>query len=104
MDTNALQSVLSQLKAAAAQANGPSTKATKPSDAFSNALTQAINSVNQEQAKAEHLVNADATGAKVPDISQVMVAVEKANLSFQAMVEVRNKLVSAYQEIMNLQV
>jgi flagellar hook-basal body complex protein FliE len=37
-------------------------------------------------------------------VSEVMVAMQKSNVSFQAMLQVRNKLVSAYQEIMNMQV
>ena len=44
------------------------------------------------------------TGSKDVDLPEVMVAAQKASLSFEAMTEVRNKLLTAYQEVMNMQV
>jgi len=44
------------------------------------------------------------TGDPNVDIPEVMVAIQKASLSFEAITEVRNKLLSAYQDVMNMQV
>lgn len=73
-------------------------------DSFSNLLANAINTVNSNQQQANEL--ATALQRKDPNVqmSEVMVSLEKASVSFQAMVEVRNRLVSAYQEIMNMQI
>jgi flagellar hook-basal body complex protein FliE len=73
-------------------------------DAFSNLLKNAIDTVNTNQQQANELATAMQKGDPNVQISEVMVSLQKANISFQAMVEVRNKLVSAYQEIMNMQV
>ncbi len=105
MNSKALESVLNQLKATAAMAGEPPARApTVAGTDFAATLRSAIDTVNQQQQVATGLSNAVAGGNSDINISQVMVALEKADLSFQAMVEVRNKLVSAYQEIMNLQV
>ena len=53
---------------------------------------------------AESLAGAFERGDPGTDVAQVMLAMQKANLSFQAITQVRNKLVNAYQEIMNMQV
>jgi flagellar hook-basal body complex protein FliE len=71
---------------------------------FTEALSNAINSVNDIQQQAGQLSDAYVSGDKSIDLAQVMVAGQKANISFEAMVQVRNKLVSAYQEIMNMQI
>ena len=56
------------------------------------------------QQQAGQLATALEKGDPTVDVAQVMVAMQKANISFQAMTTVRNKLVSAYQEIMGMQV
>jgi len=73
-------------------------------DVFSNLLEKAISSVNTNQQQANTLATAMQKGDPNVQMSEVMVSLEKANVSFQAMVEVRNRLVSAYQEIMNMQI
>ena len=69
---------------------------------FSHLFQSAISQVNQTQQSANALADAYETGAPGVDITQVMVASQKAAVSFQAAVQVRNKLVSAYQDIMNM--
>ena len=54
------------------------------------------------QKGAESMAAAFETGAKDVDIAQVMIEVQKAGLAFRAMTEVRNKLVQAYQDVMNM--
>jgi flagellar hook-basal body complex protein FliE len=68
---------------------------------FESLLMEAVNQVNTVQNEAERAVQELAGGG---DISSAVIAMEKADLSFQVMIEVRNKLISAYEEIMRLQV
>jgi flagellar hook-basal body complex protein FliE len=70
---------------------------------FSDALTAAIEKVNSQQIQSEKATEALASG-KAPDLHTVMITAEKATLSFQLAVQVRNKVMEAYQEIMRMQV
>ncbi len=106
MEIKAMEAILNQLRATEAMANG-ALATPQPQDtpgAFADTLRHALDAVNTAQVQAGHLVSAQAAGRSQIDINQIMVALEKADLSFQAMVEVRNKLVGAYQKIMDLQV
>ena len=98
--------LLTQIRAMTAQAQGVqdfSTRATGGAD-FSGLLKSAVNQVNEAQQSASSLASAFSGGDTKADLSEVMVALQKASISFQAMTQVRNKLVSAYQDIMNMSV
>ncbi|MFQ5328804.1 MAG: flagellar hook-basal body complex protein FliE [Thermodesulfobacteriota bacterium] len=69
---------------------------------FSTALKDAIGDANKVQVEADKAINAFTEGEL--SIHDTMIAVEKANLSFQMMLQVRNKLISAYEEVMRTQV
>ena len=71
---------------------------------FGQLLKNSINEVNETQKTAKDLAAAFEAGDKNVNLSEVMVAIQKASVSFQAMTQVRNNLVSAYKEIMNMQV
>lgn len=115
IDSDRIQSMLAQMRAAAqrpsAEAPGAiastaaiqNTQNTGKID-FAEALKASLNQVNQVQVKAENLGKSFAMGDDRVSLSDVMIAGQKANISFQATVQVRNKLVSAYQDIMNMQV
>jgi len=99
---------LAQLKAAPAADPGAATGATgaagAPGDgAFSNTLGSFIREVNAKQNDAASSVNGLLTGNGVT-LHQAMVSMVEANVSFQLMVEVRNKLLESYQELMRMQV
>jgi flagellar hook-basal body complex protein FliE len=70
---------------------------------FGSMLTDAISSLNQTQNTASSDSVALATG-QASDVTQVVTDVEKANLEMQLAVQVRNKAVDAYQEIMRMQI
>jgi flagellar hook-basal body complex protein FliE len=70
---------------------------------FKDFLVQSIQDVNSMQAAADKAVEKLATGGDV-NPAEVLTAVQKADLAFQMMVQVRNKLVDAFTEIKNLQV
>jgi flagellar hook-basal body complex protein FliE len=72
-------------------------------DSFAGFLDSSIQSVNQKQAEANQAIQDLATGSG-GSIHDTMIAMEKASISFELMVQVRNKIVSAYQEIMRMPV
>lgn len=90
--------------AARAPAAGPANATSAVSGGFQDFLSSAINRVNSTQAQSEQLKRAFELGDPTADLSRVMLAGAKAQVEFKAMVEVRNRLVSAYQEIMNMPV
>ena len=67
-------------------------------------LQSAVNEVNNAQQDAKNMTQQFEQGDASTNLQDVVVSLQKASLSFQTMVQVRNKLVSAYQEIMNMQV
>jgi flagellar hook-basal body complex protein FliE len=72
-------------------------------DSFSTMLGKMVGEVNASQINAADAVNRLQAGDNV-SLHQAVIAMEEANVSFQLMVEVRNKLLDAYQEIMKMQV
>jgi flagellar hook-basal body complex protein FliE len=72
------------------------------SDSFAGMLGRMVSDVNAKQHAAGDAVAALQAGQNVP-LHQAVIAMEEANVSFQLMVEVRNKLLESYQEIMRMQ-
>jgi flagellar hook-basal body complex protein FliE len=70
---------------------------------FSNVLGQFVGEVNAKQTAATDAVTGLISGQNV-SLHQAMISIEEASTSFQLMVEVRNKLLDSYQEIMRMQV
>ncbi len=118
-----IQSMLSQLRAVGSQAaQAPATaspmhllnaasettaaKASSPSAQvdFSVALKSSLAQISQYQNKSDELGKKFALGDDSVGLSDVMMAGQKASIALQSAVQVRNKLVSAYQNIMNMQV
>lgn len=69
---------------------------------FAQVLRAAIEQVNAAQQQANQLAQDFASGKDEVDLSTVMIELQKASLAFQQMVQVRNKLVQAYQDVMNM--
>ena len=71
---------------------------------FSNMLKNSIEAVNETSLESSRVTDAFERGDSNISLAQVMLTMEKANVSFQAMTQVRNRLLTAYQEIMNMPV
>ena len=115
IDAGRIEAMISQLKSAAsrpvtgignaggiagaAQVNAPGGKV-----GFADALKASLDGVNASQKSAETLGSRFAMGDDKVSLSDVMISSQKANIGFQATVQVRNKLVAAYQDIMNMQI
>lgn len=80
-----------------------SVSASKAPD-FSQMLKYSLNAVNDVQQHAGELKTGFENGTTDASLAEVMIAAQKADLSFRAVTEVRNKLVQAYQDIMNMPV
>lgn len=104
MNTQGIDQLLSQLNAASAAAAGGEPQPAEGAANFAALLQSSLDQVNGAQLDAEKLQQQFDLNAPNVNLQEVMVSLQKASLSFQTMVQVRNKLVSAYQEIMNMQV
>lgn len=110
IDSSAIDAMVMQLKAAAARAQPasatPAVTAEKPASRvdFSQALKASLDNVASAQGHADALGQRFSLGDESVNLSDVMISMQKASISFQGTVQVRNKLVSAYQEMMNMQV
>jgi flagellar hook-basal body complex protein FliE len=106
MDTKGIDQMLGMLRATAAQATGKPAETQAPAGGvdFAQVLQNSIDQVNQTQSQAETLAANFDAGDGNANLHDVMIALQKANVSFQEMVQVRNKLVSAYHDVMNIQI
>lgn len=75
----------------------------KGSENFSDVMSKALQQVSDSQSKAADLVKSFQAGDEV-DVTKVMLAREKASLSFEATLQVRNKLLSAYKDVISMPV
>lgn len=71
---------------------------------FADMLGMAVNKVNDTQQASNQLSSAFEMGKSGVDLTDVMISSQKASVSFQALTQVRNKLVQAYQDIMQMPV
>lgn len=79
------------------------TKSTQPvGTSFSSYLSDALSSVNEQQQASSAMAAAFERGDPGVDLTQVMISMEKASISFQAVTQVRNKMVDAYKDVMNM--
>ena len=126
IDSSRIEAMMAQLKAASQKPAGPASPAEalgglggigglgKPGGAdaaesstkvsFSDALKASLDNVSNAQNQADDMGKKFAAGDDSVSLSDTMIAMQKASISFQSSVQVRNKLVSAYHEIMNMQV
>jgi flagellar hook-basal body complex protein FliE len=110
MSTIDVNSLLSQMRQLSAQVR-PAETAFKAAPAapaaqadFGAVLKQSISAVGQNQLEAGRMAASFERGDAGADLGRTMVSIQKADLSLRAMTEVRNKLVDAYKEIMNMPV
>lgn len=94
--------ILNQMRSLSLQAAGRPVQESGASTDFSSLLQQSIASVNDTQQRANSMVEAFETGSSNFSLAEVMVESQKASVSFQAMLQVRNKLVEAYKDVMNM--
>ena len=89
-----LQEFQSKVKTAPSQSETPK---------FASMLNEAMSEVDQAQKTSDEQISKVLTG-DVQDVHSAMIAMQKADLSFQMMMQVRNKLIDAYHEVVRMQV
>lgn len=106
IDTRQLDQMLSELRATASLASGKATNSAAQTGGadFAQVLSKTIDQVSAAQMDARKMAEDFSSGQSDVNLQDVMINLQKANLSFQQMVQARNKLVSAYHDIMNTQV
>jgi flagellar hook-basal body complex protein FliE len=111
-----IDSVLSQIRAMSSQVHAPNLavgsplnnvagavgKADAASSSFATMMRQGIDQVNQTQMRAGDLATSFERGTPGVELSDVMLEMQKASVSFRALTEVRNRFVNVYQEIMSM--
>jgi flagellar hook-basal body complex protein FliE len=106
MSSMQIQQVLAEMRALQARASGspePPGAGAQPAD-FASLMKNSVDQIATMQNQATALANAYEAGDKSVDLTKVMLEVQKAGLAFHAMTEVRNKLVDAYTQVMNMSV
>ena len=101
-----IQQVLAEMRSLQARASGAAetlNQGAQPSE-FANLMKNSVDHISSMQNQATALATAYEAGDKSVDLTKVMLEVQKAGLAFHAMTEVRNKLVDAYTQVMNMSV
>jgi flagellar hook-basal body complex protein FliE len=111
IDTSRIEAMMAQLKAAAARTSpananplGDNALLAKASGAvdFQAVLKTSLDQVNQVQLQSQQLAQRFEMGDSTVSLSDAMISLQKSSIALQQTIQVRNKLVSAYQEIMNM--
>ncbi|KAF0808649.1 flagellar hook-basal body complex protein (FliE) [Alcanivorax sp. S71-1-4] len=107
MSTPEIQSALQQIQQLATQAaggRGQQLSTVVGGGGFAGELHASLQRINQLQARSSRQAAAFQAGAPEVALHDVMVDMQKASVAFQMGVQVRNRLVSAYKDVMNMQV
>lgn len=111
MDISNIDSMLAQLRAGAGLAGGKAGSAGTIANGdetgsvdFASVFRRSLDQVNNVQQHASKLARDFELGAPEANLTEAMISLQKASISFQYTVQVRNKLVAAYQDIMNMPV
>jgi flagellar hook-basal body complex protein FliE len=119
MSQISIDQVLSQIRSIAAQTQSPGVRpaeltneaaaasgtgaAAATGNSFATLMRSGLEQANQTELRANDLADKFERGVPGVDLPTVMLEANKANLSFRAVTEVRNRLISAYTDIMNMQ-
>lgn len=109
IDPSRIEAMVAQLRAAAAQAAPPGDGPVRAGEAapggtvdFSAALKSSLDQINQMQKQSSELGERFALGDTSVSLSDAMLSMQKAGIAMQQAIQVRNRLVQAYQDIMNM--
>jgi flagellar hook-basal body complex protein FliE len=106
MSSMQIQQVLAEMRSLQARASGVAEMPTvgAPPSEFANLMKNSVDHIATMQNQATAMADAYESGDRSVDLAKVMLEVQKAGLAFHAMTEVRNKLVDAYTQVMNMSV
>ncbi len=98
------EQLLSQIRSLNRSLNSTPVQGAPAPTSFGDMLKNTLDGVNEAQGVSRDMKQAFTAGTSEASLAEVMIASEKASISFRAVTEVRNKLVQAYQDIMNMPV
>lgn len=111
IDTSRIEAMVAQLRATAARATPPAvglneaapktTGVASPGE-FANLLKNSLDGVNRMQQQAQQVAQRFELGDPGVSLADAMIALQKSSIAMQATIQVRNRVVSAYQEIMSM--
>jgi flagellar hook-basal body complex protein FliE len=106
MSSMQIQQVLAEMRALQARASGSPVETAPAAGSvdFASLLKNSVDQIASMQNQASALASAYEAGDKSVDLTKVMLEVQKADLAFRAMTQVRNKLIDAYTQVMNMSV
>ena len=109
IDTGRIEAMVAQLKASAARANPANENPLQAKQVtgavdFQSVLKSSLDGVNNVQLQSQQLAQRFEMGDTTVSLSDAMISLQKSSIALQQTVQVRNKLVAAYQEIMNMAV
>ena len=104
MNQISAEQLLSQIRTLGRELQTSGTAEVAPTNGFGDMLKSSLDAVNEAQQHSSELKAGFVTGTGDATLAEVMIASQKASLSFNAVTEVRNKLITAYQDIMNMPV
>jgi flagellar hook-basal body complex protein FliE len=107
MSSLQIQQVLAEMRALQARAAGSPVEGAAPAAGnvdFASLLKHSVDQIATMQNQANALAGAYEAGDKSVDLTKVMLEVQKADLAFRAMTQVRNKLIDAYTQVMQMSV
>ncbi len=103
MNSAGINSITQMVRPFETKGSTPTPTPYEAQKSFSSVLKQSIENLNETQLQSDVLTEKLARGENV-DLHQVMIASQKASITLQATMEVRNKVIEAYQEMMRMQV
>lgn len=113
IDTSRIEAMVAQLKATAARATPaaaplgdgtPKTREVAAPGEFTSILKTSLDGVNRTQQAAQQLAQRFEMGDSNVSLADAMIALQKSSIAMQATIQVRNRMVSAYQEIMSMSI
>lgn len=113
MNDMAVSSLMQQINALSQRVNAdqlidnistPAIFESENQDSFSNLMSNALQEINKQQKMSSEMGTQYQLGNKDIDTAELMIQIQKARVSFEALNQFRNQAVSAYQDIMNMQV
>jgi flagellar hook-basal body complex protein FliE len=107
MSSLQIQQVLAEMRALQSRATGNAVETAAPAAGsvdFASLMKNSVDQIAAMQNQANSLASAYEAGDKSVDLTKVMLEVQKADLAFRAMTQVRNKLIDAYTQVMNMSV
>lgn len=102
IDSSRLLAEMQRLSAVASGQTQKPDETNSVAGGFKNVLAEALSEVNQAQLQASKMAEAVVRGDPKVTLAEAMIQSQKANIAFEATVQVRNRLIQAYQDIMNM--